>query len=147
MSPVINLSDPGRRRNEARRTIAEILRHLMLKRELDAEAKDMAAALVFNLREVAQTVQTSVAAWEKRNYYLKADRFFLEWEWVEPTSQRLRELILHDRWDHLPRELAQLATRFSDIRISRLTRDASAWESSYRRLLRDDLSRPPGASA
>jgi hypothetical protein len=147
MSPVINLSDPGRRRNEARRTIAEILRHLMLKRELDAEAKDMASALVFNLREVAQTIQTSVAAWEKRNYYLKADRFYLEWEWVEPTAQRLRELILHDHWDHLPRELAQLATRFGDVRITRLTRDASAWDSSYDRLVRDNPDRLPGDHA
>ena len=118
-----------------RRTIAEILRHLLLKRELDEESKDMAAAVVLALREIEETVDVAAAAWEKRNYYLKADRFRLEWEWVGPEARRLEELIRQGRWQRLPIELGRLVPRFADIRINKMTRKPSTWQASHRLLL------------
>lgn len=143
MSRVINFADPGKRRNHERRTIAEVLRHLMLKRTLDQEAKDMAATLVFCLREIAETVDVSVAAWEKRNYYVKADRFCREWEWVLPTATRLRDLIVQQRWEQLPPALAQLAPHLADIHITKMTRDPSAWQFAHSRLLGESHAARP----
>jgi hypothetical protein len=135
MSRVINVANPGKRRNTARRTIAELLRRLMLQPELDDETKDMVAALVLNLREIAATIETTTDAWEKRDYYLKADRFRLEWEWVAPAAQSLEDLVLQERWESLPQELAGLAPRFADIRVTKMTRSPSAWRGSYALLL------------
>jgi hypothetical protein len=135
MSRVINVANPGKRRNTARRTIAELLRRLMLQPELDEETKDMVAALVLNLREIAATIETTTEAWEKRDYYLKADRFRLEWEWVAPAAQSLEDLVLQERWESLPQELAGLAPRFADIRVTKMTRSPSAWQGSYALLL------------
>ena len=137
MSRLINTASPGKRRNQSRRTIAEILRHLMLKRDLDQETKDMAATLVFSLRDIADTIEATVVAWEKRNYFLKADRFRLQWEWVGPAADRLEQLIVNDDWEQLPAELAEMAPRFGDIRIARMTRPPSTWNSSYALLMRD----------
>ena len=134
MSKVINTNSPGTRRSQLRRTVAEILRQLMLKRELDEEAKDMAACVVFCLREISDTVETSTLAWEKRDYYVKADHFRRQWEWTLPAAQRLQTLILADDWEQLPQELASLAPYFSDIRVTKMTRSTDAWKSSYQRL-------------
>ena len=57
MSRIINTADPGKLRSQHRRTIAEVLRHLMFKRQFDDEAKDMAAVLVVALRGIADTVE------------------------------------------------------------------------------------------
>lgn len=143
MARVINIRSPGKLRHRARRTIAEILRHLMSKPALDAEARDMAATVVFCLRDIAKTTEVTTTAWEKRNYFLKADRFRLQWEWVTPTAKSLRDLIIKEQWERLPRELAGLASHFSDIRVARMTRDASVWRGNYQRLLRqgDDPAR------
>jgi cobalamin biosynthesis Mg chelatase CobN len=135
MVRVINTANPGTRRNRARRTIAEILRHLMFKRSIDEESKDMAAALVFALREIADSVETTTNAWEKRDYFLKADRFRLEWEWVSKATERLEQAILKEQWEALPGEIAGLVPRFSDIRIAKMTRGEATWKSSYRLLL------------
>jgi len=135
MSRVINTADPGKQRRQCRRTVAEVLRHLMFKRRFDEETKDMAAALVFALRGIVASVEATTAAWEKRDYYLKADRFRMEWEWVAPAAKRLEELILQGRWERLPQELAALAPHFADIRISKMTRAPSAWKASYRLLM------------
>ncbi len=138
MSRVINRQGPGKIRNRERRTIAELLRHLMAKRELDSEARDMAAALVFSLEKIADSVEQTTEAWEKRNYYLKADRFRLEWEWTRPMAKRLREIILHGDWHRLPYLLAELAPRFADIRVTRMTRQPITWKAAYTLLLAQD---------
>ena len=135
MSRVINTDNPGKVRSQLRRTIAEILRHLMFKREIDEEAKDMAAALVFALRGIAETVETTVVAWENRDYYMKADRFRLEWEWTAPAAKRLHRVVVRGHWEELPRELAALAPHFADIRIAKMTRPPEMWKGSYRLLL------------
>ena len=137
MSPIINVASPGKTRNQCRRTIAELLRHLMFKRRLDEESKDMTAAMVLSLRAIADTIEVTLEAWEKRNYFLKADRFRLQWEWVGPAADRLEQLIVNDDWEQLPAELAEMAPRFGDIRIARMTRPPSTWNSSYALLMRD----------
>jgi hypothetical protein len=131
MSRVINTSGPGKRRNQQRRTIAEILRHLMLKRNLDDEAKDMAATLVLALREIAETVEQSTVPWEKRNYFLKADRFRRKWEWATIHADRLARLVMDDGWDAFPKELAMLAPYFKDVRVVKFTRQPSAWQGNH----------------
>lgn len=136
MSRVINTSNPGKLRDQYRRTIAEALRHLMFKRSVDDEVKDMAATIVLALRGIAETVESTVGAWEKRDYYLKADRFRLEWEWVTPSASRLYDVIAQARWDEFPAELARLAPKFADIRIAKMTRSPDAWKSSYQQLVR-----------
>ncbi|MFP3896713.1 MAG: hypothetical protein ACLFV5_07760 [Anaerolineales bacterium] len=145
MARVINLRDPGKLRHRARRTIAEILRRLTSKPTLDVEARDMAATVVFCLRDIAKTIEVTTTAWERRNYYLKADRFRLQWEWVTPTAENLCDLIIKERWKHLPGELAELASHFSDIRVARMTRDASTWQGNYQRLLaqKDEPAQEP----
>jgi hypothetical protein len=135
MSRVINTADPGKSRSQLRRTIAEVLRHLMFKRQFDEEAKDLAAALVLALRGIDESIEVTTAAWEKRDYFLKADRFRMEWEWVKPAAKRLEDIVRQERWDKLPQELGALAPRFADIRILKMTRDPSVWKSSYRLLL------------
>jgi hypothetical protein len=136
MSRVINTSNPGKLRDQYRRTIAEALRHLMFKRAVDDDVKDMAAAIVLALRGIADTVESTVGAWEKRDYYLKADRFRLDWEWVAPAASRLHNTIAQARWNDLPAELASLAPRFADIKIAKMTRSPDSWKSSYQQLVR-----------
>lgn len=142
MSRVINTANPGKKRNQARRTIAEMLRHLMFKKRIDEESKDMAALVTLSLREIADTIEVTTAAWETRDYFLKADRFRLEWEWVGAAAQQLERLIVGGRWDDLPRELVSLAPRFADIRIAKMTRGPETWQGALQALLEEHATEP-----
>jgi len=126
---------PNQRRNSLRRAIAEVLRRMSAKPSLDAEVKDMAAFIVFALREIAASVDKSASAWEKRDYYLKADAFRRDWEWVNPAADRLHAAIHEERWADLLPELAQLAPQFADVRVIQLTRPATLWQGCYKRLV------------
>ena len=136
MGRVINTNNPGTERNRWRRTVAEALRHLMKKKELDAEAKDLAALIVIGLRGIAETIEITTEAWEKRDYYLKADRFRLEWEWAGQAAERMAATIKSGLWPELPPQLAELLPHFADIRLTKLTRSPQTWQGCYDLLLR-----------
>jgi len=126
---------PNQQRNSLRRAIAEILRRMSSKPNVDAEVKDMVAFIVLSLREIAASVDKSAAAWEKRDYYLKADAFRRDWAWVELAANRLHATLREERWADLPVELAQLTPRFADVRVTQLTRPTTLWQGCYKRLL------------
>ncbi|MBN1642466.1 MAG: hypothetical protein JXA09_14620 [Anaerolineae bacterium] len=135
MSRVIATDSVGKRRNQLRRTIAEALRRLATKSTFDAESQDLAALIVFSLRRLEEGVDQTASAWEKRDYYLKADRFRLEWEWIEETTYALESALLLGQWDKVPQMLAALFPRFADITISRYTRSSELWDGAYQRLV------------
>ena len=135
MSRLISIDSPSAERSRLRRTVAEALRHLMQKKTLDGEAKDLAALIVFCLRELAAGVDRSATAWEKRDYFTKADRFRMEWEWAGATADKMAALIRTDQWHQLPPILASLAPRFADVTINKVVRPPSLWHGCYQRLM------------
>lgn len=138
MSRLITTDTPGNMRNRHRRTIAEALRALSQKPQLDDEAKDLAALIVFCLHGIADTVEQTIRAWEKRNYYVKAEHFRQQWLWLEPVTEDLSATIYAEQWDRLPGVLARLMPHFADITIRQMTRKPTLWQGAYEKFLRED---------
>lgn len=134
MSRVINPDAPGKTRSQHMRTLAEIIRRLAGKPSMDDEARDMAATMLFVLREIHGGIDASAQAWEKRNYWLKADRFRMDWEWASQAAADLEDLIRNEAWDLLPRLLMELFPHFATIKIKKLTRPPELWRGAYARL-------------
>ena len=137
MSRIISTEGPGKVRSQHRRTIAEALRRLSQKPGLDDEVKDLTALIVFCLHRIADTVEQTTEAWDKRNYYLKADRFREGWRWVEPMTDELSAIIYEERWNQLPETLVQLMPHFSDITIKKLTRKPTLWKGAYDKFMQE----------
>ena len=143
MSRIIHSETPTQRRNHHRRTIAEILRRLSQKTKLDEDAKDMAAALVFLLQEIHEGVEQSARAWEKRDYWIKAERFMREWEWTAEMAANLDDVLRHDAVDLLPELLADLFPRFADIQLKKMMRKPALWRGAHDRLMAEAPREPP----
>ncbi len=139
MSRVIHIDSPTKIRNRNRRTIAELLRRLSQKPKIDTDAKDMVATIIYALREIYEGVEQTVTAWEKRDYWMKAERFMRDWEWVQETAVNMEDVLRNDAWDLMPELLADLFPRFADIEVKTMTRKPDVWQGAYARL----LSQPP----
>ena len=126
---------PASQRNRLRRIIAEILRRLGSKSTIDAETKDMVAFIAIALRLIDELNEKSCTAWEKRDYFLKADQFRREWAWVAPTADRIEDLVLTEEWSLLPTELAGLSARFSDVKVNQMTKPTSLWQGAHQKLI------------
>ena len=140
MGRVINTDSTGKKRNQNMRTSAEILRRLSQKINIDDEAKDMIAALVFCLREIDEGIEQSAAVWEKRDYWMKAEEFRQRWRWAGALADELQALVFSENWAQLPPIMVRLIPLFRDIKITKLTRKESEWQGSYDRLIRE---KPP----
>ncbi len=134
MSRVVNPNSTGKERSQLMRTAAELLRRLSQKRTVDDEAKDMVATLVFCLRGIEEGIEKSAEVWEKRDYWIKAERLRQKWSWAGEAAATLEYMIREDDWESLPQALAALFPHFSDIKVLRFTRDPSTWQGAYRRL-------------
>ena len=135
MSRVVNTDSVGKARSQHMRTAAEMIRRLSQKSELDEEAKDMAAHLVFCFRNIEDGIEEAMIAWEKRNYWNKVEQFRQQWTWVGHAAANLERVIRANAWEQLPPQLGGLFEHFSDITINKFTRNADAWEGAYDRLM------------
>ena len=138
MSRVINTDSPTKIRNQHRRTVAEILRRLGQKQQFDDESKDMAAMLVYLMRELWAGVESSAAAWEKRDYWMKAERFMRDWEWTVETAVNIEDVLRHDAFDLLPELMMDIFPRFADVQVKKMTRNPSVWQGAFARLMAEE---------
>jgi hypothetical protein len=111
---------------------------MVSKRSFDQESQDLSALIVFSLRRLQEGVEQTTTAWEKRDYYLKADRFRLQWEWVDDAAYSLETALLLGQWDRVPELLASLFPRFTDITVAKYTRSPELWAGCYERLIQGE---------
>jgi hypothetical protein len=135
MSRVINTDGPGKKRNFHMRTAAELLRRLSQKSEIDDDARDMLAELVFTLREIDQGIDDSARAWEKRDYWMKAEEFRQKWGWAGRMADDVYSILISSDWARLPVLMTKLLPYFADIKITKYMRKESMWLGSYERLM------------
>lgn len=135
MGRVINTSSPAKVRNYHRRTIAELLTRLGQKQSVDEETKDMAATIVFSLRTLYEVAEETATAWEKRDYWMKAERFLRQWEWTKELAANLEDVLREEAWDLLPQLMMDLFAQFSDVQVKNLTRKSEIWDGAYAQLM------------
>ncbi len=94
MSRLVKTDGVGKQRDRLMKSVAWTLRDLAAKPKLDEDARDMAAYMALALHEIYATIDVTCAAWEKRDYWLKADQFRREWEWTAATASKIEKVVL-----------------------------------------------------
>ncbi len=136
MSRVVNPNAPGKERKRLKRGIALALRELMKEPEPNARTRDLLAFIVLALEGIAKTVETTAQAWEKRDYWVKADRFRREWEWASRLGQAMRPLVLAEDWDAVAAFVPQIVRFVGDEKISERHRMGQPWLGAWEELKR-----------
>jgi hypothetical protein len=104
----------------------------------DSDTYDLAAYISLALHTIHETVDQSVTAWEKRGYWLKADRFRLQWEWSEKKSDQMKTALLSEDWPQVALVSARVAEKLNDVEVSKNHRLGTPWVGAWDRL--KDLS-------
>lgn len=141
MGRVINTEGAGQQRTYHMRTGAELLCHLSQKETLDSEARDMLATLVFSFRAIEEGIEQSASAWEKRDYYLKADELRRRWDWSGRAESDLEAVLIQERWNDVPAVMASLFPHLSEVTVTKFMRKEKDWAGAYGRLLAEQSAR------
>lgn len=98
----------------------------------DKSTKDMIAFIILGLQEIAAGIDNSVAAWEKRGYWVKADKYRLEWQWTGVISENLKHAFSHEDWGKITAYLVEIMGKFSNIKVSSQHRMGKPWVNAYK---------------
>jgi hypothetical protein len=110
------------------------LQELIRQIEPNAQTRDLAAFISINLEAISQTIDLSVAAWEKRGYWVKADRFRMEWAWSERLARVLKEDVITENWPGVAITAAQVAEKLSQVRLPDHHRLGTPWVGAWEKL-------------
>jgi len=134
MSRVINPDSVGKLRTQLIKGIVISIRELARQTGTGTETRDLAAFIALALKSISDGIDVSVTAWEKRDYWIKADKFRMEWMWTGSTSEKMRNAVLSDDWATVATLSAQIAQKFNKIQVSENHRLGRPWVGSYNQL-------------
>ncbi len=134
LSRVINPEGSGKERNRLVKSIVLAMRELMRQPEPNEKSRDLAAYIALALLEITNTVETSVAAWEKKGYWVKADRFRMDWAWTNRLGNQMREALMQDDWATIALVAAQVGGKFNNIDVPVRHRLGTPWEGAWQHL-------------
>lgn len=134
MGRVIQIDGVGKERQQLVRSVVLALRGLMQQDKPGVQARDQAAYISLALAEISRTIDTSVAAWEKRGYWLKADRFRLEWAWSERLSKEMRQAVLQEDWARVATTAAAIAEKVRTVKLPERHRLGTPWVGAWDKL-------------
>ena len=134
MSRIINTDSTGKRRSQLTKAVVIAVRQLAQQTEFGDEARDLAAFIALALKGIHDGIDPSVAAWEKRGYWLKADRFRMEWAWAAPMSTRMTAAVLQGDWAAVADIAVQIAQRLGSTQVSSSARVGKPWQGAFERL-------------
>jgi len=131
VSRVINPDSVGKERTRLIKSIVLCIRELAKQAKVTPESKDLASFIALALQSISDGVDVSVAAWEKRDYWVKADKFRMEWMWTSYTADKMKNAVLTDDWAAIALLLPQIAQRFNKIEVSDSHRLGKPWTGAY----------------
>lgn len=142
MSPYINPENAATERNRLKKGIVLAIRELQSQRESSDLTRDLIAFILIALEKITKSVDDSVQAWEKRDYWLKADRFRMEWDWARILSERLRPNVLAENYEAIIPDMLAITQALKDLTIAEHHRLGTPWVGCWDKLTRPSSDKP-----
>ncbi len=110
------------------------MRELARQNEITDQTRDLAAFIAIALQIIADGIDVSVTAWEKRDYWIKADKFRMEWAWAGQIAEKMRASVLSEDWASVAMLSAQIAQKLAKVQVSENHRLGKPWVGSFKQL-------------
>jgi hypothetical protein len=132
VTQIKNPSTPGKERAHLSKAIVIAIREFMRQQEPDRTTNDLVAFVILALRKIADGIDKSVAAWEKRGYWVKADKYRMDWEWASRYTGKLDRAFRDADWGAVATLCVEIMGRFDNIKVSDRHRMGKPWEGAYK---------------
>jgi hypothetical protein len=137
MSNLIPAKNNASIRNEFLEGIALALRSLANKKEINDEAKDIISFIIIMLGQITKSIEITTTAWEKRDYWVKADHFRMDWSWSTVIGDELSKGLIKNDWDAIVKNLHQLFKRCGRVNIRKKVLKSKPWVGAFKQLSKE----------
>ena len=140
MGRLVKTGTAGKDRVLLEKGIVVAIRELARQPGMNETTQDLLAYIALSLSSIGETIEESVAAWEKRGYWVKADRYRMEWTWAGRFGDEMKSAMVEENWPEVARILGQVTQKLSTVKIAQKNRLGTPWVGSYQRLVRPNQS-------
>jgi hypothetical protein len=130
----VNTDGVGRQRERLMKAVTLALKTLATRQQVDDEVRDLVAFMALALNEIHETIDVTCQAWEKRDYWLKADQFRREWAWAGRMGDKLERVVLGEQWPDLPARMVDLAKHVEKVNLPKRNTLGTPWVGALRKL-------------
>ena len=134
LSRVINPDSAGKERTRLAKGVVLAIRELAQQDEPGPKSRDLAAFISLALALIAETIDVSVAAWEKRGYWVKADKFRMDWAWSGQYAEKMKQVVLKDDWNSVAQVAAQIAQKLCKVNVPPRHHLGQPWAGAWEEL-------------
>jgi hypothetical protein len=134
LSRIINPDSAGKERARLAKAVVLAIRELAKLEEPGTEARDLAAFIAIALSIIAETIDVSVSAWEKRGYWVKADHFRMDWAWSEQVAAKMKVAVLSADWNAVAQAATTAGQKLNKITVPPGHRLGRPWVGAWEQL-------------
>jgi len=136
MGRLINPDSAGKERTQLTKGIVLAIRELAKQTEPGPEFRDLAAFISLALAQIAAGIDVSVAAWEISDYWVKADKFRMEWLWAGQYAEKMKTALLAEDWAGVALVMTQTAQKLVKVQVPAGHRLGKPWVGAFQQLVR-----------
>jgi hypothetical protein len=115
---VIHTTNPTRQRSLALKKMISSIREFLRSPSEDTGLFELGAGLTASLQEIHDSVDRTAEAWEKRDYWLKADAFRRQWSWVERFLAGMKASVASGNQAELQTQIIELGEKLGSLKTS-----------------------------
>jgi hypothetical protein len=129
---IVRTESGATRRQRILSAMAQALRAVAQRSDVsDGETREVLAFLALSLSELSESVEETAAAWERREYWLKADRFRLEWAPIQAVYGRLDLALRAGDLSQARSSGTDLARLLAEKRLRPLKSSSTPWRGAW----------------
>jgi hypothetical protein len=128
---VYNPNRPGKERERLLKVIVVVINELHSSGVGSSEFEDLSAFLLLSLTAVCRSIEKTTTAWEKRGYWIKADRFRLEWMWLDSCITKLDRELDKGNWSSIINVSDEILRHLDEVPLLRKHRYGKPWLGAY----------------
>ena len=140
MSRIVNSESAGKDRTRLTKVVVLSVRELLRQQEVSDLSRDLIACVLRSLDAIYETIDASVAAWEDRGYWVKADRFRQEWQWTKIIADKMRPLVYEENYGELIPLMVQVMQALQSVKVSENHRLGTPWTGQWQLLMAERKS-------
>ncbi len=127
---IINTDNAVKERKNTIKEIAYALEAFSETEHTIDECKDILAFIALSLFKIWETVDKTTTAWENRGYWVKADKFRMQWFWTNRIGNNLVQSIKSDDQNGIFTAIEQIRLRLGEVEITKKVRTSSPWKDA-----------------
>ncbi len=127
MGRIIQSDSSGKQRAMLTRSILHACRQYGVKQKTQMEKLDIAAYIYRALLAIEKSIETTVSPWERRDFWVKADKFRMEWSWVGRSAKNLNDAVKVVKLDQIAQIIMELEGRLKNVKLPQQNRLGEPW--------------------